>query len=87
MFLKATLYHCHSPLPLKGLIPLNEAKAGPHPTPNWPIHVFVSHSKQKRAIFPKISKVNCDICTINTMVEKGKNSICCKNYDQELFLS
>ena len=35
----------------------------PHPPLKRPSHMLLSHSKQKRAIFRKLPKVTCDICT------------------------
>jgi hypothetical protein len=71
----------------KRILMEDDAKVVPHPTSKRPTHVLLSHSKHKRAIFPKILKVSCDICATNTMVERVDNSISCKNCDCELFLS
>lgn len=49
-------------------------------------HVFISQSKQKRAIFRKLPKVTCDICATKTLIEGGANSIFCKNCDHEIFV-
>ena len=65
----------------------DDAKIGLHLPSKWVAYVLVSHSKQKRAIFSKILKVSCNICAKNTMMERGDNSICCKNCDYELFVS
>jgi ribosomal protein S27E len=65
----------------------DDGKFGGQPTSKRPAHVLLSHSKQKRAIFPKILKVSCDICATKTIVERGENSISCKNCDHELFVS
>ena len=47
-------------------------------------HKLVSIAKQKRAIFSKILKVTCDICSTKTMAEKNDEVVTCDNYDRIL---
>lgn len=58
----------------------------PRPPIKRPSHMLVSRSKQKRAIFRKISKVTCDICATKTLVELDDDSIFCKNCEHEIFV-
>jgi pterin-4a-carbinolamine dehydratase len=58
----------------------------PRPPIKRPSHMFVSRSKQKRAIFCKISKLTCDICATKTLVEPDNDSIFCKNCEHKIFV-
>jgi len=49
-----------------------------------PSRVLISHSKQKRAIFRKLLKVNCENCATLVFVKGGATSISCKNCDHEM---
>ncbi len=60
--------------------------SAPRPPLKRSKHVLLSQSKQKRAIFRKLPKVTCDICSTKTLVEGGANSIFCKNCDHEIFV-
>ena len=58
----------------------------PRPPIKRPSHMLVSRSKQKRAIFRKISKVTCDICATKTLEEPDDDYIFCKNCEHEIFV-
>ena len=58
-----------------------EVGNGSRPTPRHHAHVLVSHSKHKRTIFPKVWRVHCDKCKVNTMVEESDDYVECKNCD------
>lgn len=47
-------------------------------------HTLVSTSKSKRAFFPRVSKILCQVCMTKTMVEKGDDSVNCRNCDSEI---
>ena len=47
-------------------------------------HKLVSIAKSKRSIFPRISKVTCDICSTKTMVGKDDEVVTCRNCDRTL---
>lgn len=49
-------------------------------------HTLVSTSKSKRAIFPRVPKVICQVCMTRTMVEKGDVSVNCRNCDSDLIV-
>lgn len=56
----------------------------PQPPLKRPPHLLVAHSKQKRTMFPKVSKAYCDICKVNTRIEQGDEYVACKNCDSPL---
>ena len=45
---------------------------------------LVSIAKRKISIFPRILKVNCDICSTKTIVEKNDEMVTCRNCDRTL---
>lgn len=53
----------------------------------WLAHVLVSHSKQKRIVFFKIRKAQCDKCKVNTIVDVGDDFVLCKFFDSPLILN
>ena len=63
-----------------------DERSASHPPLKRPLYMFLLHSKQKKSIFCKLLKVVCDICATKTLVERGSNSIYCKNCDHKMFV-
>ena len=49
-------------------------------------HTLVSTSKSKRAFFPRVSKILCQVCMTKTMVENGDDSVNYCNCNSEIIV-
>ena len=49
-------------------------------------HTLVSTSKSKRAFFPRVSKILCQVCMTKTMVEKDDIFVNCRNCNSDIMV-